>query len=219
MNKPKKLRIEDFRGFKYSPQTGILFRHDLKGAYKRFNGPVKTKSAKGYLVFNKRNQQFFVHRVAFVLMGQSDQTKLVDHINGVSSDNRWQNLRMVDNRINQTNQKRHRDQHRLPGTTWIKRLRKFQAMILIEGRKYHLGVFTTETDAHKAYKKAWSEYESSGKKPVTFSEARALPKGVVWHKRDKKYQACVKDGNQNVYLGYYRSPEKAEKAIAEYLLG
>lgn len=40
-------------------------------------------------------------------------------------------------------------------------------------------------------------------------------KGVVWHKRDKKFQASIKLNSKRIYLGYFNTAEAAARAYNE----
>ena len=81
---------------------------------------------------------------------------MVDHINGNSLDNRRGNLRIVTNRENQQNQVKHRH-GKLFGCCYRKRVKKWQALIRIDGSQKSLGCFKTEHEAHQAYMKAYNE--------------------------------------------------------------
>jgi hypothetical protein len=81
---------------------------------------------------------------------------MVDHINHNTLDNRSCNLRLADNRLNQSN----RDQEtssKYPGVHWHKRHKKWHARIQIDGKRYHLGLFESEEDAYEAYQKRLKE--------------------------------------------------------------
>ncbi len=83
----------------------------------------------------------------------------VDHINGKKLDNQRTNLRFAT--IGQNNCNRGKTKANKVGykgvfihsqkKIWQKR---FCAQICIEGKKHHLGVFSTAEEAHDAYKKA-----------------------------------------------------------------
>lgn len=38
-------------------------------------------------------------------------------------------------------------------------------------------------------------------------------KGVVWHKRDKKWMAAIESENKNIFVGYFKCKEKAREAV------
>lgn len=79
----------------------------------------------------------------------------IDHINGNSLDNRRQNLRIVTNRQNCSNQKHHRGEKKKSssyvGVSWSKNAGKWRAYISFDGTQRHLGYYLTQEDASKAY--------------------------------------------------------------------
>lgn len=73
-----------------------------------------------------------------------------DHIDGNGLNNQKYNLRLVTNRQNCMN--RHQTKtSRYPGITWDKRAGKWVAQAQINGIHKHLGTFSIEEDAYKAY--------------------------------------------------------------------
>lgn len=82
---------------------------------------------------------------------------LVDHINGDTLDNRRENLRIVTTRQNQQN--RHRGKSSIyPGVSIKKATSKWQATIVVNKVKIHLGYYKLEIDAFNAYLSACSKY-------------------------------------------------------------
>jgi hypothetical protein len=81
----------------------------------------------------------------------------VDHINRVRDDNRLENLRWVtiaENQYNRSNTK---------GYGYHKATKKFAARIAVNGKKYYLGIYDTESDAHEAYIAAKAIYHVFGR--------------------------------------------------------
>jgi hypothetical protein len=137
-----------FRRLKYSPQTGLMYR---SRCYRPVDdGAITTKDSYGYINVNKGGIVIKAHRVAFYMMGVDPKNNFVDHVNGDVTDNRWCNLRLVNQRQNLTNTKRHRCGH-LKGTTWNKQKSKWVAQIHHHGEKVYLGQFDSQVSAHKAY--------------------------------------------------------------------
>lgn len=125
-----------------------------------------TKERKGYftawlpvLPGENRNRTTYtkckVHRLVIEAFGPPapSPTHQVDHINGIKSDNRIANLRWVTPRQNCQNKKCHQN-GRLVGTFYEVSRRKWQAALVVNGRKKHLGRFNTAEEAHAAYLKA-----------------------------------------------------------------
>ena len=78
----------------------------------------------------------------------------VDHINGIKTDPRAINLRIVTHRFN-TSEGFRKDKSKLssiyPGVCWDKGRKKWHSQIYINGRRLHLGRFSNEIDAANAY--------------------------------------------------------------------
>ena len=89
----------------------------------------------------------------------------VDHINGDKLDNRLENLRVVDRAGNSQNRRKaHRD-HRscgLQGVTWNKQHKRWQAKIMANKVRYHLGYHDDPTIAHQAYLEAKARLHING---------------------------------------------------------
>tara|TARA_R110002074_G_scaffold46167_1_gene119065 strand:- start:198 stop:698 length:501 start_codon:yes stop_codon:yes gene_type:complete len=78
---------------------------------------------------------------------------IVNHKNFIRQDNRAENLELDTNR-NNTNRKHLKSSSKYTGVSWTKRNGKWTAQIRINGKQKHLGYFTCELKAAKAYQKA-----------------------------------------------------------------
>ncbi len=80
---------------------------------------------------------------------------VTDHANHDGLDNRRENLRPAAEGRNQQNM-RHRlnTSSRFKGVTWFKQTHRWHAQIRTNGKRVHLGFFSTEEDAAKAYDRA-----------------------------------------------------------------
>jgi hypothetical protein len=77
----------------------------------------------------------------------------IDHINDIPTDNRLVNLQPLSHRDN--NIKAKARYHKTSKYTGVSaHYRKWKAQIGNKGKKYHLGYFDTQEEAHEAYKKA-----------------------------------------------------------------
>lgn len=81
---------------------------------------------------------------------------IVDHINLNSLDNRKQNLRVSNKSQNISNQKKRKSKtsSKYKGVGWNKQRNKWKATICKNYKIYHLGFFSKELEAARAYNRA-----------------------------------------------------------------
>ena len=165
MRKPTKEMDEYIReNLRYDPETGHLWWTKPSGK-RKLNKPVGSLG-NGYLVFGLPtislvgNTRVFqrAHRVAWFLHYGSWPDELIDHINGVRADNRIENLRLATHKENLRNRKSKKGSlSKYKGVTWSKRDSKWCSYIYHDKMK-HLGSYTSEEEAGRAYDKAAREY-------------------------------------------------------------
>jgi len=106
----------------------------------------------GYCIRDKKNKNirnlYLMHRIIINCPDGMD----VDHINHNRLDNRKSNLRIV------TRQQNHFNRSKVKGYIWNKSSKKWQAYIVINRKKIHLGYFDTEEEARNAYLLAKEKY-------------------------------------------------------------
>jgi hypothetical protein len=131
---------------RYEPDTGEFFRTNGK--------LVGTTDKQTYIRIRIDGTNYKAHRLAWLYVFGEWPIKLIDHINGIPSDNRLANLRDVTHSVNLQNQKRSRrnSQTQVLGVTVHQN--KYQARVNIDGKSIYLGVFTTPELAHDAYLEA-----------------------------------------------------------------
>ena len=100
-----------------------------------------------------KNRFVYMHAEVWRLAGKLIPAgQELDHSNGDKLDNRLSNLRPATRGQNQHNQKpRKGGASRNKGVYWHKRSGKWRAYITHNGKRIHLGYFTNEPDAGKAY--------------------------------------------------------------------
>jgi len=162
----------------YDPETGAfkwktVSPMDFSGPHaERFsasrNAQLRGKSPGylndiGYVEISLFGVRFTAHILAMIYMGVYEPGKMVDHINGVKSDNRFKNLRMVTPKQNQTN--------RIGSgqVEYDKEKKRWAARATVNGRLVRLGRHRTKGLAMLRYAK-WS-LQHHGKHSVYYRNA------------------------------------------------
>ena len=131
----------------YSPGTGRFFR-TRRGRTKETALGVNSA---GYKVVWYRGKVRPAHQVACELMGVDVAPGyVVDHINRDRTDNRWCNLRVVQDRVNRHNRGQTRGRQLHTGVR-VTSSGKYQARIRVDGKLRSLGSYGDLASAVKAY--------------------------------------------------------------------
>ena len=105
--------------------------------------------------------------------------KCVDHIDGNTKNNHWENLRWATYAENSRNRsKRANATSSYYGVCWHKAGRKWHAQIEIEGRRTGLGHFACEKEAAQAFNKAAIENYGEYARLNEFSESESETRTV-----------------------------------------
>lgn len=126
-----------------------LFEYKNGGLYwkKRLSNRVKVGDRvgslrrDGYRYVNVNNKTYLEHRIVYQMFS-GEHPQEVDHINGVRTDNRFENLRSVTRNQNRQNSRLRRD-----NTSGVKnvsretRTQKWQVQLGVDGRIMHFGYF------------------------------------------------------------------------------
>lgn len=146
MSEGKKHKIEDF--LDYNPKTGII-KWKKNKARAKVNDICKPNH-NNYVRIGFNGKDYLGHRIAWYLYYGKWPKLQIDHINGITYDNRICNLREVDNRTNQQNKKIHR-KGKLIGCSYDKSSKKWKSQFKIKSKSFHIGNFNSEIEAHNAY--------------------------------------------------------------------
>lgn len=152
----KQVSVDRIRAiFDYSAEDGLLRtkiarRGAPAGMVSGFVGPS------GYLYVMVDRSVLRAHRVIWAHVHGAWPERFIDHINGVRTDNRICNLRVVDIATNTQNQRRaqSRSKSGLLGVSWSKHQNKWRAFIGVDGKRKALGSFDSDQEAHEAYLQA-----------------------------------------------------------------
>jgi len=156
----------------YDPETGVFHWKNRaekwfpsKRIYNSWNSRDAGKVAGtvvrgGYLIIKIWKSRYRAHRLAWAHVYGEWPEGEIDHINGVSNDNRIANLRVVSHSVNMQNQKRARRNNKTSGLLGVSlnvETGKFRARITVDNKERALGYFATPEEAHAAYISAKSD--------------------------------------------------------------
>jgi hypothetical protein len=138
----------------YDPDSGIF-----TWKYTRSNRAVKgsiagTITEDNYISITINSKIYRAHRLAWFYCFQDWPTNSIDHINGIRSDNRLDNLREVTYTQNSYNTRAHIDSAtKVKGVYFNKLNNNYRAQIRYNGKTISLGSFKTVEEASTAYNK------------------------------------------------------------------
>lgn len=144
-----KLRQELLASYIYDAERGIFLRR-FSGGGQKAGSIAGTVNAGGYLYIRVGKRQCLQHRMAWLYM-HGDLPDYLDHLNGNPGDNRISNLRPATYSENGANQRKHRDGANPHKGVYQTKYGRWQAKILVQGKRLHLGNFQTKEEALTAY--------------------------------------------------------------------
>jgi len=142
----------------YDPSTGI-FTWLTNRKSNLIGKEAGCINASGYHRIGINYMSHRSHRLAFLYMEGVFPPKHVDHINHITSDNRWENLRHIthiDNCKNQSAPKNNKSG--VVGVVWHKASKKWAAQVKVNYKVVHLGLFNDFFDAVCCRKSADNKY-------------------------------------------------------------
>jgi hypothetical protein len=137
----------------YEPDTGLFLWKEPTSNRVLTNEECGRICSKGYLWIAVDRCRTTAQRLAWTYVtGQDIREWYVDHIDGNRLNNAFGNLQLLSNKDNIRKSKKGK------GYTYHKRSGKYMARIRVDGKLIHLGYFSTEEEARKAYLAARIKY-------------------------------------------------------------
>lgn len=148
----------------YDHMTGIL-TWKKRPEHNRYDSAWNTRYAgakalrglthAGHFRGRIKNKNYYAHRVAWAIYHGAHPLGSIDHINGIGTDNRIGNLRVVDHHENCRNKARYsNNKSGHTGVSWHDHTGMWQARMGSGATRVHLGLFDNVEDAAQARKRA-----------------------------------------------------------------
>lgn len=147
--------------FEYDPTSGIVTRRvkTKMSAEGSVVGSICKRPTVSYLVVRIQGIKYVLHRIIWKMVTGEDP-EVIDHVNGIGTDNRWSNLRNVNKIANQRNCKSRADNKSgKTGVGWHKPSGKWTAYIRNGKSQVYLGLFSEYEEAVLVREKAEQSFE------------------------------------------------------------
>jgi hypothetical protein len=141
---------------RYEPETGNFYwRVSKTNSVKSGDIAGHFSALNGYHHVRLDWRLYRAHRLAWLYVYGSFPENVLDHINGVGSDNRIVNLRAATETQNKANAKTRKDNtSSVKGVSLSTGRKKWLAQISVKGKQTYLGRFDTIEEARAAYTSA-----------------------------------------------------------------
>ncbi len=145
----------------YDSSTGVFtHKHDFGSRYKVGDRADTSGHAalREYRLVNLLNQKFLAHRAAWLHTHGIFPGLPIDHINGNKSDNRIENLRAVEIRLNAENIRKPQKNNSTGFLGVQPHQGRYRVRLTVDRKQIQIGMFSTPEEAHAAYVVAKRKY-------------------------------------------------------------
>lgn len=109
-------------------------------------------SNKGYVVIRIKGKTYLAHRLAWLFETGEWPADGIDHVNGIKTDNRLENLRECNQSQNLANRgKSSNNKSGWKGVSWVSSKAKWRSQICVRRQTLHLGYFDDVKEAAESY--------------------------------------------------------------------
>jgi len=135
----------------YDVDTGVFTRISTGMAY--------NKPRARYVRISLKCKRYLAHRLAWLYVFGDWPLGVIDHINGIGTDNSIKNLRDVSMGVNLKNKKNYKNSWSgFAGVRWIEEGNKWRARLGVDGGQVNIGSFECKIDAIASVIRARKEY-------------------------------------------------------------
>ena len=139
---------------RYDPDTGEFRWIGRRSLRVRDGDRAGSLSSRGYWCIRIGGVNYQAHRLAWLLVHGAWPNGEIDHVNGIKTDNRLENLREASRELNTRNLRTAKRTNRV-GLLGVSRDgSKWRASIRLGGRNVYLGRFSDPGSAHRAHVEA-----------------------------------------------------------------
>jgi hypothetical protein len=136
----------------YDPETGIFTRLKALSRRSKIGDVVGSLSGRGYLYISINFKSYPSHRLAWLYMHGEFPPNHVDHINGLTQDNRIINLRLATRSQNKMNSRIYSSNTSgFKGVSFDSERNLWSASAKVNGKAKKIGRFKTPEQASDAY--------------------------------------------------------------------
>ncbi len=136
----------------YAPDSGRFLWKKAIGHRAKLGVEAGSLRKSGYRIISIHGHEFYAHRLAWRYMTGENPPRVIDHVNGDPSDNRWTNLRRATQRQNCGNSRVHKNNAiGVKGVSFEASRNKWRAQISRYGKNTLIGRYASVEEARSAY--------------------------------------------------------------------